>query len=155
MRAPSDAAAVRDTNRAFYEAFEALDLEAMQAVWSVDETVSCIHPGWEPVEGRAAVMESWANIFRGTEAIQFTLRDIKVFVSATTAWVVLIEEIQARHRDRTLVASAQATNVFVREVSGWRLVHHHSGPLFTGGKKPEGTEGLGRDADGGGTRLLH
>jgi ketosteroid isomerase-like protein len=150
MGATTDATAVQEVNQAFYSAFEALDLGAMSSVWAEEQPISCVHPGWEPLAGRAAVMESWAGIFRGTEAIRFTLRDIRVFVTDQTAWVVLIEEIEAQHERKTVTASAQATNVFVREGSRWKLVHHHAGPLLT----PAETETDVAPGKGGG-RTLH
>jgi ketosteroid isomerase-like protein len=155
MAGSSDDAAVREANRAFYAAFEALDLEAMRGVWSAVDPISCVHPGWEPIFGCAAVMESWAGIFRGTEAIEFALRDIRVSIFEGTAWVVLVEQINARHRDRTLVASALTTNVFVRGSKGWSLIHHHAGPVLNGNESgPEGSE---RSSSGSGKndRTLH
>src|SRR5271156_1156494 len=144
-------AAVRQANQAFYTAFEALDLEAMRAIWSGAELVSCIHPGWKLVEGNAAVMESWAGIFRGTESIHFSLRDIRVFVTESTAWVALIEEIETRQGDRVLAASAQATNVFVHEALGSDGVHPHAGPVLTGRRPSEPDI----ETKGSGDRTLH
>jgi hypothetical protein len=44
--APSDVQAVRAANRAFYDAHEARDLDAMTAVWDHGPQAVCIHPGW-------------------------------------------------------------------------------------------------------------
>jgi uncharacterized protein (TIGR02246 family) len=120
---------LRATNLAFYKAFEAGDIEAMASVWANEAPISCVHPGWEPVVGREAVLASWVGIFRGTREIIFTLRNVQMFMVGDTAWVVLIEEIDASQQDGQRVrASSQATNVFVREPDGWKLVHHHAGP---------------------------
>jgi ketosteroid isomerase-like protein len=120
---------VMAANQAFYDAFEALDLERMARVWSEEAPLSCIHPAWELIEGRVEVIASWRRIFQSTSAVRFALRDVHVYVAGDTGWVVLIEQIDTRHGEERVAASAQATNVFVREASGWRLVHHHSAPI--------------------------
>src|SRR5262249_50109904 len=89
--------AILAANAGFYQAFEALDLERMGRVWSEAMPISCIHPGWALVSGRAAVLASWAGIFRGTEKIRFELREPEVFVAGQVAWVVLVEVLEAEH----------------------------------------------------------
>ena len=49
-------------NEAFYLAFEAKDYEAMAHLWSMRRDVLCLHPGWTPLIGRDAVLESWRQI---------------------------------------------------------------------------------------------
>ena len=121
-------AAILEANQAFYAAFEALDLEAMAALWAAHDPVSCIHPGWAMLVGRQAVLSSWAGIFRGTQAMRFDLRDPQVFVAGTSALVVLFEIIEARLHDEHIRAVAHTTNVFVLELGAWRIVHHHASP---------------------------
>jgi len=41
----SDRESVLAANRAFYDAFESLDAEKMEAVWLRDPRIICIHPG--------------------------------------------------------------------------------------------------------------
>jgi ketosteroid isomerase-like protein len=126
---PSDADAVRASNLAYYRAFEAGDIEAMAGIWASAAPVSCLHPGWEPVVGREAVLSSWASIFRSTRAVIFTLRGVQLFVVGDAAWVVLIEELDISPVDGQRMRVAMvATNYFMREPDGWEMVHHHSGP---------------------------
>lgn len=123
---------LRAQNLAFYQAFEAKDLDAMASVWGEESPVSCVHPGWDPIVGRDAVLESWEAIFLGTRAISFTLRNAHLVVSGDAAWIILVEEIDAAHEDGERVRAATlATNVFLRETTGWRLVHHHAGPAVS------------------------
>ena len=58
----SDVAAVLSANRAFYRAFAARDLEAMGALWASEAPVACVHPGWDALRDRKAIMTSWRNI---------------------------------------------------------------------------------------------
>lgn len=116
-------------NSRFYRAFEELDLAAMERLWSRHETVSCVHPGWQLLDGRDRVMASWEGILRSTTRIRFRLRDKVVFVRDGLAWVYLVEEIEAEQREGVVHGYAQTTNVFHREEGEWRLVHHHAAPL--------------------------
>ena len=63
-------------NRAFYRAFEKLDLEAMRAVWLDDDGVKCVHPGWRVLVGWKDVMDSWRSIFSGTTSVRFELAQV-------------------------------------------------------------------------------
>ena len=56
-------AQVRHANERFYRAFEALDIDLMDAVWLHTERAKCVHPGWELLSGWEAVRKSWAAIF--------------------------------------------------------------------------------------------
>ena len=47
-------------NAAFYDAFRRKDITRMKALWSDDEPVFCIHPGWAPLAGRESVIGSFA-----------------------------------------------------------------------------------------------
>lgn len=123
-------------NQAFYDAFESLDFNRMANIWSDAAPLSCVHPAWELIEGRAEVLASWRRLFASTTAIRFALRDVHVYVAGDTAWVVLIEQIETRHGDERVSANAQATNVFIQEAGGWRLVHHHSAPYRMPSEQP-------------------
>ena len=49
-------AQVLAANEAFYEAFRQRDMAAMEALWAQHAPVTCIHPGWEALVGRADVL---------------------------------------------------------------------------------------------------
>lgn len=119
-------AAVREANHAFYRAFEALDLGAMDAVWAHDETVTCLHPGWPLCAGWAEVRASWATIFANTGSMRFDIADARIDVRGELAWVVCVERIHSTTPSgEALLGAVVATNVFRREGEAWRVVHHH------------------------------
>jgi len=107
-------------NRAFYEAFEAQDLDAMSDVWEHSERVCCTHPGWRRLDGWASISASFYAIFTGPQPIQFILTGERAEVSGDTAWVVVDENILGDDAG----ATASAVNVFVRDHHGWRMVAH-------------------------------
>lgn len=125
----ADRKAVARANRAFYDAFERLDLAAMRAAWVDDERIRCIHPGGEALAGAASVHASWARIFASTSRIRFELLDLSIEITGDLAWVGCIERIRADHGGDPVASEAVATNVFQRIGEAWQLVVHHASPI--------------------------
>jgi ketosteroid isomerase-like protein len=117
---------VEDANVAFYRAFEALALRAMEAVWAHGDHVRCVHPGWPMLSGWEAVCASWEAIFANTQEMRFTLTDVHVVPIGDLAWVTCTENILSETEGRVGVTSILATNVFEHGPDGWRMVHHHA-----------------------------
>ena len=120
-QAISDEAAVLAVNEAFYRAFATHDVAAMDAVWSKETPVACIHPGWNALHGREAVLESWTAILTAPGSPQIRFEEPRAFVLGPSAYVICREVLA----QQVLLI---ATNVFAREQGGWRMVHHHAGP---------------------------
>ena len=112
---------VAAANESFYAAFAGRDVGAMDVVWARTFPVTCIHPGWNVLVGRDAVMESWEAILSNPEQPRIVGGGAQAQVIGETAIVIC----------RELVAGnpLAATNVFVREDGRWVLVHHHAGPV--------------------------
>jgi ketosteroid isomerase-like protein len=117
----SQKAAVLFANEAFYLAFTTRDLKSMDALWSRDAPVACIHPGWRPLLGREEVMESWVTLLGNPTSPAVEFRDARVFLYGDVACVLGYEVM----REGVLTA----TNTFVKEGDSWRLVHHHASPV--------------------------
>lgn len=116
----SDVQAVLFANEAFYNAFATQDFTAMEELWSLENPISCIHPGWSPQHGRDLVLDTWRAILdEQAPAIHFT--GAEAYMMGACAAIVTCYEIV----DNSVLA---ASNIFAREESGWRLVHHQSGP---------------------------
>ena len=116
----ADEAAVRAANQAFYDAFEARDLDAMSEVWEHSDRVSCTHPGWRTLRGWGAVSGSWFALFGGPGPLQFILTDEVVSVDGGVAWVTVDENLITAEMGGTVAA----INVYVRDGARWRLVSH-------------------------------
>lgn len=117
----SQEAAVLFANEAFYLAFTTRDLKTMEQIWSRDAPVTCVHPGWRPLLGREEVMESWVTLLGNPASPTVEFREARAFLYGDVACVVGYEVIQ----EGVLAAS----NTFVKEGDGWRLVHHHASPV--------------------------
>jgi len=128
MDGPDDdmsTAEVRAANAEFYSAFEGRDLDAMSDVWDHADRVTCVHPGWPVLTGWASVAASWFALFDGPQRLQIIVTDEQVNVVGRTAWVTCNENLLESGGTQTVAA----TNVFVRDSSGWRLTHHHGSPV--------------------------
>lgn len=122
----SDTDALLFANEVFYRAFADRDTDTMRDLWSRNAPVSCVHPGWGALFDRDEVMQSWFAIIRNPDSPKIRCHEPHVRIYGDTATVICFEEI----RGNFLIA----TNVFVREGSLWKMVHHQAGPTAM---KPE------------------
>ncbi len=136
----SDVIAVQDANTAFYEAFETLDIQKMDALWVQEDYIKCIHPGWEACQGWPDVRDSWVLIFNHTHEIKFTISLIDVIVKNDLAWAVCNESISTKDNEKWLEGHVLSTNIFERREGAWLLVHHHGSPVIATGKENEEDE---------------
>ena len=125
----ADESAVLAANDAFYRAFAARDLPALERLWAQRAAVVCIHPGWQPLHGRDAVLGSWKDILGNPEAPSIACFRPTVHVLGEVAFVVCNERLPG--------AELVATNIFVREDGEWRLVQHHAGGVAVPTPEPE------------------
>jgi ketosteroid isomerase-like protein len=118
---PTDAAV------AFYQAFEAKDIEAMMSTWAEDEEVVCVHPGGARMIGYDAVRAGWERIFAGEARLSFRLDEVIMIETVGLAMQSGIEQITIG-KEGAAQGTAIATNIFMRTPSGWRMVMHHASP---------------------------
>ncbi|MFO0774346.1 MAG: nuclear transport factor 2 family protein [Nitrospiraceae bacterium] len=124
---------VTQANRAFYDAFESLDIARMDQVWSHQEYVTCIHPGWALREGWPEVRDSWVLIFNHTFKMSFQLSEVLVQVAGDVGWVVCTENLTTEQDGSTVESRVLATNLYERIGDEWKLIHHHGSPVMGGG----------------------
>jgi ketosteroid isomerase-like protein len=124
-RTPTIFTSPQDAALAFYQAFEARDLDAMMASWAEDEDIVCVHPGGPRLVGYEAVRAGWEQLFAGDAKLSFRLDEIVVIETVGLALQSAIEHVTLGEEPKPRGA-AIATNVFLRTPSGWRLVVHHA-----------------------------
>ena len=116
-----------DVALAFYQAFEARDIDAMMATWADDEEIVCVHPGGTRMVGYDAVRAGWEQLFSSDTRLAFRLDQIVVIETVGLAMQSALEHITLGS-DGSARGAAVCTNVFLRTPSGWRLVMHHASP---------------------------
>jgi hypothetical protein len=111
-------AGVLATNDAFYRAMRAGDYCAMDRLWSRLRTVTCTHPEWKMLVGRRAVMDGWRSILLDHQPPAIWPVERHAIVTGTTAMVLCTEHVEG--------VELMASNAFVREGTGWRMLNHQS-----------------------------
>jgi len=118
----TDIDAILNANLDFYRAFNERSVKAMEALWATGAPVLCVHPGWNALAGREPVIQSWRAILANPEAPRVMVHDDRAFLYGDLAIVQCEEELESGH----LVA----TNIFIREDGGWKMIHHQASPLM-------------------------
>ncbi|HEY2664782.1 MAG TPA: nuclear transport factor 2 family protein [Candidatus Binataceae bacterium] len=125
----SDLETVLAANRAFYDAFETLELEKMEAVWLQAPHIVCIHPGWRRLCGWGPIMNSFDGIFDSAFEMKFEIRDPEVIVRGDLAIIVTREILTQRNYNGSSKSQVMATNIFERVGLKWFMVLHHGSPV--------------------------
>lgn len=105
-------------NAAFYAAFRAGDIRAMDTIWSRRRAVRVFHPNARGIEGRDAVMRSWEAILLDGGPCGIVPVEPLVILAGKSAMVVCEEHLGG--------GRLIATNLFAFEPGGWRMVHHQA-----------------------------
>ncbi|MEU8133186.1 nuclear transport factor 2 family protein [Streptodolium elevatio] len=135
-----DQAEVRDLNLALWTAVEEGDLDRLGAIWADGPEaagITCVHPGWPVLRGRAEVLRSYALIMANTSYVQFFLTDVQVTLDGDVAILSCTASLltgmgEEDGGDDTGFAGGQAvvTNIFRRKDGDWRLWLHHASPVL-------------------------
>lgn len=110
---------------AFYFAFGACDLPAMNEVWASDGVV-CIHPGSDALLDRESIMQSWSDILLNAELPSLHTEVLSRNTRGDLAVHVVEERISSGGRSQDVVSIVLATNVYCRDEFGWRMLEHHA-----------------------------
>ena len=120
---------VRTASAAFYAALNQMangDGRALAEVWSHSADVTTMHPrggrevGWDAV--RASFDQVAAIASDGT----VRLEDQLIRVVGDLAYELGTERGRARFAGDWVDLDHRVTNIYRREASGWKIVHHHT-----------------------------
>ena len=106
-------------NEAFYLAFTQKDIAAMDALWARRLPVVCVHPGWDVLTSRAAIVRSWRDILGNPRQPGMDFHLPKTHAYDALTLVTCYEELPG--------GICLATNGFVVEDDEIRMTLHHSG----------------------------
>lgn len=116
-------------NEKFYKAFNARDLSAMKEIWSSHQNVTCVHPGWSPLNGFEPIIDSWQGIFKNSGNMDIQISDINMLTSNDLAWVSCVEKLYTIASHGVLASKVFSTNLFKLNQDGWKMIMHHASPL--------------------------
>ena len=116
-------------NEKFYKAFNARDLSAMKEIWSSHQNVTCVHPGWSPLNGFEPIIDSWQGIFKNSGNMDIQISDINMLTSNDLAWVSCVEKLYTIASHGVLASQVFSTNLFKLNKDGWKMIMHHASPM--------------------------
>lgn len=116
-------ASAEEAESAFYAAFAGLSFVAMERVWA-PEDIACLHPGGELLQGRKAVLDSWARILNAPEGPQLQFERDMVQGESDFRLHMVRELIAPAAGEQAVVV--QAVNAYRKIDGGWYLVLHHA-----------------------------
>ena len=122
-------ASPEDTERAFYEALESADLDALMGLWSDEEPIVCIHPGGPRLVGHDAVRESWKGLFE-SGPLRIRPTAVHAVEGVMVAIHNLVEQVIVSGSRNPEVVEISATNVYLKGPQGWKMVLHHASPAM-------------------------
>ena len=125
----SDQDSAITANEKFYKAFNARDLSAMKEIWSSHQNVTCVHPGWSPLNGFEPIIDSWQGIFKNSGNMDIQISDINMLVSNDLAWVSCVEKLYTIASHGVLASKVFSTNLFKLNQDGWKMIMHHASPM--------------------------
>ena len=120
---------VRKASAQFYAALNQMangDSSSMGDVWSHEASVTAMHPiggrdiGWD------AVRASFEQVAKIASAGKVELKDQLIQVAGDVAYEVGSEQGHLTLAGHQASIDHRVTNVYQRQASGWKLVHHHT-----------------------------
>ena len=124
-RTPPIYTSPQDVALAFYQAFEAKDIDAMMATWAEDEEIVCVHPGGTRLVGYDVGAPRFEQLFAGDTKLTFRLDQVVVMETVGLAMQSAIEHLQAGD-DGARGAASPPTSSCARRPAGASCCHHAS-----------------------------
>jgi len=128
MQAAFELEEVEEANERFYRALENADLDEMSEVWSHEDWVKCVHPGWDLIIGWEQIYRSWENIFKAPSGMRVSATNVEIKLEGDFALVNCNENIALFLAGASVPISVRttATNLFHRSDDKWLMIHHHA-----------------------------
>jgi ketosteroid isomerase-like protein len=124
----SDMDAVKGADQAFYAAFSAHDIAAMQKAWSSDADIQNIGPGSKAVAvGWDAIKKGFEGTLSNFPDIKLSMEQPRIKVNNSVAWVSGIEHAEGKDKAGVVFSRSNlVTNIFEKEAGVWLMVYHHA-----------------------------
>jgi len=133
---------VLEANAAYYAAFGPRDVAMAMRCWSTHDDTLCIGPMGSPALGYEAIERFHHESFAVMEGTRFAVEVLHARYDDPLATVTCAEWI-TKEGGAGETHHLMATNVFILEDVGWRLIHHHVSWRSAAGVHPVELAGRG------------
>jgi ketosteroid isomerase-like protein len=119
---------IRKASDKFYRALNSTlngDSTPMADVWSRNPDVSAMHPSDAIATGWEEIRASWEKFARISSNGKVELRDQRICVGEDLAYEIGFEHVNGLMGKDQFQAKFRVSNVYRREGSEWKMVHHH------------------------------
>lgn len=122
--------AVLLANDRFYRALSLADAALMRKSWVESTECTCVHPGWQPIQGFNDIQRSWQSIFQSQGLLRIWATDEQVEWRGELGIITCIEHIDVSATQPGRVAQAEAINIFSKVGGQWKMFHHSATALL-------------------------
>ena len=102
------------------------DAGSLADIWSHSAAATTLQPGGGRQVGWEEVRESWEQIAQMVSAGRIKLRDQLIQVAGEVAYELGTEQFSMTMAGQSILGERRVTNVYRREDSRWKVVHHHT-----------------------------
>jgi ketosteroid isomerase-like protein len=120
---------VRKASKGFYAALNSMlkgDAGPLAGIWSHGAAVTTMHPIGGRQAGWGKVKATWEQVAKSMSDGQVKLNDQLIRVVGDLAYEVGTEKGHSVIGGQKVAIEHRVTNVYRREVGGWKIVHHHA-----------------------------
>lgn len=120
---------IRNASEQFYAALNRLmngDAGSLADIWSHSAAVTTLQSSGGRQIGWDEVRESWEQVAQMVSAGRIKLRDQLIQVAGEVAYELGTEQFSMTMAGQSILGERRVTNVYRREDSRWKVVHHHT-----------------------------
>lgn len=120
---------VHEASKLFYTALNRMiqgDAGSLAEIWSHGTTVTTMHPIGGLQVGWKNVLESFQQVAQIASGGHVTLEDQIIQVAGDLAYELGVERGEATFAGQQVTLNHRVTNIYRRETTGWKIVHHHT-----------------------------
>lgn len=120
---------IRNVSAQFYVALNRMvngDAGPLADIWSHSAAVTTLQPSGGRQVGWDEVRVSWEQITQMVSVGRIKLRDQLIQVAGEVAYELGTEQFSMTIAGHSVLGERRVTNIYRREVEGWKVVHHHT-----------------------------
>ncbi len=120
---------IRNASEQFYAALNRMvngDAGPLADIWSHSAAVTTLQSSGGRQVGWDEVRESWEQVAQMVSEGRVKLRNQLIQVAGDVAYELGTEQFSLTMAGHSVLGEHRVTNIYRREVGGWKVVHHHT-----------------------------